>query len=63
MSKVRTKKQDKKKVFVNLIRLQVLEDEIAYAQSQLQPHDTGHIHTAISWLQHRVRKLKGQNDD
>jgi hypothetical protein len=63
MSKVRTKKQDSKKVFVNLIRLQVLEDEIAYAQSQLQPHDTGHIYTAISWLQHRVRKLKGQNDD
>lgn len=35
-----------------------LEQEIAYAKSQLQPHDTGHIHTAISWMEHRVEQLK-----
>lgn len=35
-----------------------IEEEIVYAKSCLQPHDTGHIHTAINWMQHRVEKLK-----
>ena len=46
-----------------MIRVDLLEDEIEYAKSQLRPHDTGHINTAISWLQHRVRQLKGHTDD
>lgn len=60
--KVQTSK-DKNKLFRDMIRVDLLEDEIEYAKSQLQPHDTGHINTAISWLQHRVRQLKGQTDD
>jgi|TARA_B100000123_G_scaffold54906_1_gene37965 hypothetical protein len=47
----------------NLIRISILEKEIEYAKSQLQPHDTGHIHTAISWLEHRIRELKGLNEE
>ena len=35
-----------------------LEEEIVHAESCLQPHDTGHISTAIGWMQHRVRELK-----
>ena len=46
----------------NLIRISILEKEIEYAKSQLQPHDTGHIHTAISWLEHRINELKGIKD-
>ena len=46
----------------NLIRINFLESEIEYAKSQLQPHDTGHIHTAISWLEHRIDELKGTYD-
>ena len=34
-----------------------MKEEIAYAKSQLQPHDTGHIHTAISWMENRVTSL------
>ena len=36
--------------------------EIAHLKSLLEPHDTGHIHTTISTLEHRVRELesKGQ---
>jgi len=45
------------------MRIDFLQDEIEYATKQLQPHDTGHINTAISWLHHRVRQLKGQIDD
>ena len=41
-------------------RLVILMEEIAYAESQLQPHDTGHIHTAISWMKYRVDQIKEQ---
>ena len=35
-----------------------LESEIKHAESCLRPQDTGHINTAIGWMQHRVRELK-----
>ena len=47
----------------NLIRISILEKEIEYAKSQLQPHDTGHIYTAISWLEHRINELKGIKEE
>ena len=40
-----------------------LEEEIEHARSCLQPHDTGHINTAISWMTHRVRELKEELKD
>lgn len=42
----------------NLDKLDFLYKEIAYAESQLRPQDTGHISTAISWLQQRVRETQ-----
>ncbi len=36
----------------------VLEKEVEYAKSCLQPHDTGHIHTAISWMESRKQELE-----
>jgi len=38
--------------------LLVLREEIAYQKSQLQPHDTGHIHTTISVLEKRAAELE-----
>ena len=35
----------------------VLLDEIAVHQSRLQPHDTGHQHTAIGVLERRLDEL------
>ena len=35
--------------------------EIEHLKSKLEPHDTGHIHTTISTLQHRVRELESKN--
>jgi hypothetical protein len=55
--------KDKNRLFRDIIRIGVLEDEIKYAKSQLQPHDTGHIYTAIDWLEHRINRLKGIKDD
>ena len=41
---------------VDVVRA-VLLDEIAVHQSRLQPHDTGHLHTAISVLEWRLEEL------
>ena len=38
----------------------VLKAEIEHLKSQLQPHDTGHIHTTISTLKYRVRELESK---
>lgn len=46
----------------NTDKLIMLMDEIAIAKSRLEPHDTGHIHTSISWLQQRVEEVKKQID-
>ena len=45
-------------LFETTLKIEVLLEEIEYAKSCLQPHDTGHINTAISWLNSRVRDLK-----
>ena len=38
----------------------VLKAEIVHLKSKLEPHDTGHIHTTISTLKHRIRELDDQ---
>tara|TARA_Y100001972_G_C7575783_1_gene288927 strand:+ start:161 stop:373 length:213 start_codon:yes stop_codon:yes gene_type:complete len=38
-----------------------LKKEIEYAKSKLEDHDTGHIHTAIGWLESRLRELYDQD--
>lgn len=45
-----------------LFVLSVIDSEIEYAKSQLQPQDTGHIHTAINWMQYRKKDLNKQLD-
>ena len=39
-------------------KLWMLKEENEYAESQLQPHDTGHINTAIGWMNSRLKTLK-----
>ena len=66
MTTVRKKVQtgkDKNKLFRDLMRVDILEDEIAYAKNQLRLHDTGHINTAIGWLDYRIRQLKGTKEN
>lgn len=38
-------------------RLMVIQSEIDILKSRLQPHDTGHIHTAISVLSDRLEEV------
>ena len=58
-----SQKQNHKDFPGNLIRVNFIEEEIKYAKSQLQETDTGHIHTAISWMEHRLNQLKGLEED
>ena len=44
-------------------RLVILLEEIAYAETQLQPEDTGHIHTSIAWMKSRVKSIKEKLDN
>ena len=44
-------------------RLILLMDEIAIAKSKLQPEDTGHIHTSISYLESRVEEVQKEIDE
>ena len=44
-------------VSIDEIRLAVLQDEIEIHKSRLQPHDTCHLHTAISVIEHRIEEL------
>lgn len=39
--------------------VRALELEIAILRSRLQPHDTGHLHTAISVLEDRICEILG----
>ena len=39
------------------IRLAVLQDEVEIHKSRLEPHDTGHLHTAIFVIKHRIEEL------
>ena len=39
------------------IRLAVLQDEIEIHKSRLQPHDTGHLHAAISVIERRIKEI------
>tara|TARA_Y100001951_G_C11257785_1_gene250531 strand:- start:882 stop:1064 length:183 start_codon:yes stop_codon:yes gene_type:complete len=43
-------------------RLVLLMDEISIAKSKLQPQDTGHIHTSISYLESRVEEVQAEID-
>ena len=44
-------------------RLILLMDEISVAKSKLQPSDTGHIYTSISYLESRVEEVKSKIEE
>jgi len=49
------------KTLINdIVRISVLEEEIEYYKTLLQPHDTGHINTTISFMSQRLSNLKGE---
>ena len=47
----------KDKYSVGRVHIEVLQAEIRYLKSRLQPEDTGHIHTTIRVLEERVAEI------
>lgn len=41
----------------------VLQREIEVLRGKLQPHDTGHIYTAINVLEQRIEEILGRETD
>jgi len=44
---------------IDNVRIQILEEEVEYYRTLIQPHDCGHIHTTISFLEKRIKNLAG----
>ena len=42
----------------NEIRITVLKEEVEVFRSRIEPHDTGHLYTTISTLEHRIKELE-----
>ena len=42
---------------MDVIKIAVLKDEIELFKSRIEPHDTGHLHTAISVLTSRLEEI------
>jgi sensor histidine kinase YesM len=38
--------------------ISVLKAEIEHLKSKIEPHDTGHLYTTISTLEHRIKELE-----
>ena len=38
----------------------VLKAEIEVLKSRIEPHDTGHLYTTISTLEHRIKELESK---
>lgn len=47
----------------NITRLIVLWQEIQVLESQIQPHDSGHLYTTIATLKHRCREIESELDE
>ena len=46
----------------DMVRIEVLEQEIEHYKTLLEPTDTGHINTTISFLKQRIENLKGKKE-
>ena len=49
-----------KKLINDIVRLDVLKEEVEYYKTLLREHDTGHIHTAIGFIKRRIEELEGK---
>ena len=41
--------------------ISVLKAEVHNLKTKIDPHDTGHIHTTIGTLTHRIKELEEQH--
>jgi hypothetical protein len=43
----------------NNARVQILQEEVDYYRTLIEPHDCGHIYTTINFLNDRIQNLLG----
>ena len=41
-----------------IVKLVVLQEEVDHYKTMLMPHDTGHIHTTINFLEARIQEIE-----
>jgi hypothetical protein len=41
-----------------IVKLVVLQEEVDHYKTMLMPHDTGHIHTTINFLEARIQEIQ-----
>jgi len=41
-----------------IVKLVVLQEEVNHYKTMLMPHDTGHIHTTINFLEARIQEIE-----
>ena len=54
--------EEKMKIDGKQNHVDVLKREIEVLGSRLDPHDTGHLHTTIFTLKHRIEELQKEID-
>ena len=42
--------------------IKVLKEQVEVFTSRIEPHDTGHLHTTISTLTHRITELQNEKE-
>ena len=42
--------------------IKILKEQVKVFTSRLEPHDTGHLHTTISTLTHRITELQNEKE-
>ena len=47
-------------VFDTQDKIRLISEEVQVLKSRIQEHGTGHIHTAITVMQHRIAELEEQ---
>ena len=43
--------------------IKVLKEQVEVFTSRLEPHDTGHLHTTIGTLNHRIKELEKERSN
>ena len=54
---------ERKKIMNTQQHIRHLQHEILVLKGMIQKHDTGHIHTAISVLEHRIKELESSLEE
>ena len=44
-------------------RIKILKEEIEVFRARIEEHDTGHLYTTISTLEHRIEELEKEHKD